>query len=402
MKPTIMVMPGTVWQIPLIKKIKEKGYKVAVVHPYENGPAFAYADEKVYSDIFDVETVLKEARRLNVSAVMSDECDIATQPLAYITTQLGLPSQGEMISRLYSDKSLMRDFCKQHGLPYPEYKVCATEKEAVDFFRALGRKMIIKPIDANSSRGVFTITSEQELHERFNETISFSHHRKVVICERYISGAEFSVDGIKTRNGHFCLAISEKQQCSYNENLDNYLFFSYDNEKYDYDRLRAINNEFVEKSMLPFGFTHAEYRCEDGEFYLLEIGARGGGNLISSHVVPAMTGIDNYSMLIDMFLGKAVDFPVKQDELRSSKVAVIEVFDTTEQGGVVKSISGTDFLDDSEDVIYYQLNFKVGDEIHRPTDGGNRLGFYIACCKDAATMQHLRNEIKSKFEIEYE
>ena len=154
--------------------------------------------------------------------------------------------------------------------------------------------------------------------------------------------------------------------------------------------------------MLPFGFNHAEYRYEDGEFYLLEIGARGGGNLISSHIVPAMTGIDNYSMLIDMFLGKSVTFPVKQDELKTEKVAVLEFFDTTKSGGVVKSVSGTKFLDDSKDVLYYQLNFKVGDEIHRPTDGGNRIGFYLACCKDVATMQSLRNEIKSKFEIEYE
>ena len=53
---------------------------------------------------------------------------------------------------------------------------------------------------------------------------------------------------------------------------------------YDYDRLREVNNRFVELSGLPFGFTHAEYRYENGEFYLLEIGARGGGGLLSADV----------------------------------------------------------------------------------------------------------------------
>ena len=42
-----MVLPGTIWQIPLIKKLKERGYRVAVVHPYPDAPAFKYADEIV-------------------------------------------------------------------------------------------------------------------------------------------------------------------------------------------------------------------------------------------------------------------------------------------------------------------------------------------------------------------
>ena len=402
MKNMIMVLPGTVWQISLIKRIKALGYKVAVVHPYENAPAFEYADEIVLADILDREKVLAEAKRLDVCAVMSDECDIATPTLAYVSSQLGVPSQGIDMAALYTDKSQMRDFCKQHCLPCPDYQVCTSLDEAIAFFRHLNYKMIIKPIDANSSRGVFTISSEKELRDKFEESISFSHHRKAVICERFISGAEFSVDGIMTPYGHFCLAISEKQQFSYNKNLDSYLYFSYDNENYDYDRLREIDTKYVEASGLPFGFTHAEYRYENGEFYLLEIGARGGGNLISSHIVPAMTGIDNYSMLVDMFVGNPLEKTLCQDDLKTSKVAVLNFFDTTEEGGVVKSVKGLDFLGSSKDVLYHQLNFKIGDRIQRPTDGGNRIGFYIACCENREVLSKLQDEIESKFSIEYE
>ena len=398
----IMVLPGTVWQIELIKKIKSLGYKVAVVHPYKDAPAFKYADEIVYEDILDQEAVLAAAKRLKVCAVMSDECDIATPTLAYVSSELGLPSQGIDMARLYTDKSCMRDLCYKHGLPCPSYKVCQNIDEALSFYRSLNRKMIIKPIDANSSRGVFTVESEQQLHEKFNDSIKYSHHKKAVICERYISGAEFSVDGIMTPYGHFCLAISEKQQFSYNKNLDKYLFFSYDNEKYDYDYLREIDTKYVEMSGLPFGFTHAEYRYEDGEFYLLEIGARGGGNLISSHIVPAMTGLDNYSLLIDMFVGNEVKVDFCQEDFRTDKVAVLNFFDTTEQGGVVKSVSGLDYLSQSENVLFYQMNFKIGDKIQRPTDGGNRIGFYIACCDSRFELEKLQNEIDSKFVIEYE
>lgn len=403
-----MVLPGTVWQIPLIKSLKKRGYRVAVVHPHRDAPAFEYADEIVYADILDGESVLKAAKRLNVVAVMSDECDIATPTLAYVSSQLGLPSQTEPMARLYTDKSKMRDFCRDNGLQCPEYQVCESIGEALAFFKKIERqstnehKMVIKPIDANSSRGVFTIDTEEQLKSLFDASIGFSHHRRAVICERYISGAEFSVDGIRMPDGHVCLAISEKQQFDYNRNLDKYLYFSDYNPRFDYDRLRMINNQFVDLSGLPFGFTHAEYRCENGEYYLLEIGARGGGNLISSHIVPALTGVDNYGLLIDMFVGNEVKEKICQDQLHTDKVAVLNMFDTTEEGGIVRSVRGTDFLDSRPEILFWKLNFKEGDRIQRPTDGGNRIGFYIACTENREAMNVLQHEIDESFVIEYE
>lgn len=396
----IMVLPGTVWQIPLIQQIKRLGYKALVVHPYENAPAFPYADEIILADILDQKACLEAARKWNICAVMSDECDIATPTLAYVSEQLGLPSQGQDMANLYTNKFLMREMCKKHKLPYPEYKLCYTLEEAVEFYKSLGTKMIIKPIDANSSRGVFTIESENDLRALFDESIKFAHHTKAVICERYLSGAEFSVDGIKMPNGHISLVISEKTQFAYNKNLDENLYFSYYSDKYDYDLLRQINDDFVNNSQLPFGFTHAEYRYEDGQFYLLEIGARGGGNLISSHIVPAMTGIENYSILIDQFVTGDTDKKIDVASIDKNRVAALVFFDTTENGGVVDKVDGVDVLNQA-DVLYYQFNFKSGDFIKRPTDGGNRIGFYVACCANQQLMDDLMTSIAQNVKIIY-
>lgn len=399
---TIMVLPGTMWQLQLMKKVKSLGYKLAVVHPVEGTPGFELADYKVLEDILDKDAVLAAAKRYNVCAVMSDECDIATPTLAYVSSKLGLPSQTEAMAQLYTDKSLMRDFCKEHRLPYPEYKVCENFEDALLFFRQLGKKMIIKPIDANSSRGVYSIYTEEDLKAHFEESICYSHHRHAVICERYITGTEFSVDGIRLPQGHVCLAISEKQQFAYNQNLDESLYFSYDNPKFNYDRMREIDNAFVEASNLPFGFTHAEYKYEDGEFYLLEIGARGGGVSISSHIVPAMTGLDNYQLLIDMFVGNPINTKIDVLALKTNKVAVLQFFDTTEKGGRVKDIKGLDYLANESHILFYKLNFGIGDEIHRPTDGGNRIGFYVAWAESREAMAKLQQDINANFEIIYE
>lgn len=397
----IMVLPGTVWQIPLIKRIKQSGYKVLVLHPYENAPAFSYADEIVLADILNKEACLDAARKWNVCAVMSDECDIATPTLAYVSEQLGLPSQGQEMADLYTNKYMMREQCRKFNLPYPEYQLCYSLDEAVAFFRTLGSKMIIKPVDANSSRGVYTIETEEDLVALFNQSIKYSHHVPAVICEKFISGAEFSVDGIKLPSGHVSLAISIKSQFSYNQNLDDKLYFSYKHDDYDYDLLRKINNQFVDQTDLPFGFTHAEYRYENGTFYLLEIGARGGGNLISSHIVPAMTGIDNYSILIEQFTSGTTEQQIDLEGINKDKAAALIFFDTTEEGGVVEKVDGVEFLANHPDILYYQFNFKEGDCIKRPTDGGNRIGFYVACCENKQALRDLMIAIENKVNIIY-
>ena len=80
----------------------------------------------------------------------------------------------------------------------------------MEAFHSFGKKMIMKPLDANSSRGVYSINHEEDVRLYFEDSISFSKKEKSILLEEYIEGTEFTVDGIKTANGHISLAISEK------------------------------------------------------------------------------------------------------------------------------------------------------------------------------------------------
>lgn len=398
----IMVLAGSFWQIPLIKKIKEKGYKVLDINPYKNSPAFEYADEYRMLDILNKEACLKCAQQEKVDAIMSEQCDIANPSVAYISERMGLNSMGSYYAELYTNKLKMREFCQEHGLSCPEFKICYNPQEALNFYRNLGKKMIIKPLDSNSSRGVFSINSEEELVKRFEETLSFSRIEKAVLCERYIEGKEFTIDGIKTQKGHVSLAISEKYHYEHNPNIACTLFFSHENPEYDYERLRAENDKYVNLTGLPFGLTHAEYKYEDGIFYLIEIGARGGGNLIGSDIVPLMSGVDNYSYLIEKTLGHLVNEEYKIDQNLWNRCAVLHFFDVPEKGGIVKAIHGLDFLEGNSNIIKYNLNFNIGDVIKKAENDSARIGYYIAYADSREELRELMNKIDNVFAIELE
>lgn len=395
-KKKIVVLPGAIWQVPIVDKIRKMGYLPVVVNPAADSPTFQYAHKIFQSDIFAKQNYIEDIRAMQVNAVLSDECDIATKLIAELSDELHLPSQGQDMAELYTNKVRMREFLRDHNLPCPAFQICYTLDEALVFYRNLNKQMIIKPIDSNSSHGVFTIHNEDELKLHFAEAQSFSREDKAVICEQYIYGTEFTVDGIMTPFGHTCLAISEKKHYAYNENIAYELFFSHDNPKFDYDLLRRTNDQFVNLSGLPFGLTHAEYKFQDGQFYLIEIGARGGGNLISAEIVPCMSGYDNYEALIKMALGeKDIKQPSVSPELQN-RCAVLEFFDAPGKGGVVKEIQGEELLKNNPQVLSYKFNFKVGDTIRQAICDTARIGFYIAYADSREELKQLMQEIQNK------
>lgn len=397
----IMVLAGSKWQIPITKKIAEMGHHPYVVNLYEDSPAFKYAYKFGVMDILDKEACLNFAQENEVDAIISEECDIAMPVVAYLAEQIGAASQGTDKISYFTNKFEMREFCRQHGLKYPEYRKCHRLEEAQEFYRELNSKIIIKPLDSNSSRGVYTIDSIEELPHLFEKSMSFSKVEKCVIAERYIEGTEFTIDGIKTPDRHYTMAISEKKHYPHNMNIAYELYFSHNNDKFDYGKLREINDKYINLTGLPFGLTHAEYKYENGEFYLIEIAARGGGNLISSDIVPIMTGIDNYRYLIECTLGNIRNEAFVVDEALRNRCCVLHFFDVEGKGGKVKDIILPELFDDKR-IKCWELNFKAGDVIEKAEDDSKRIGYYIAYAENKQDLDKMIAKIDKEFKIIFE
>ena len=397
----ILVLPGTQWQVPLIEKIQEMGHQVLVVNPDPNAPGMKEADQVLVSDIFDKERVVAFGRDQKIGAVMSDECDIAMNLVAELGKTFNVPTLDEESAALYTDKFLMREFSKKHGLRYPEYKFCKTVDDAVALLKEINRPIIIKPLDSNASHGVFKCTTEEEVRKHFDESMSFSRVEKSVLAERFIVGTEFTIDGVKTPHGHYTMAISEKKHFAHNESIANELLFSHYNPQFDYDKLRATNDAFVMKSNLLFGFTHAEYKYEDGEFYLIEIAARGGGNMISSCITQYMTGYDTYRYLVECATGNVHDEDFSLRPEYKDRAAVLKFFETPGGGGKVREIKGLDYIENEPDIKHYRLNFKIGDTIENALNDSVRIGFYIVCSENIQILREVINNVEKNFQIIY-
>lgn len=395
----ILLLPGSAMQIPLIKKLKEKGHYVKSLHPVDNFPTQPYSDEYALVDILNLPKCLEIAKDFEPNVVLSEECDIAMPTIAYLSKELKLSSLSEADAALYTDKSLMREFCKEHSILSPAFRKCTNTLEAKEFFRSQHGKCILKPLNSNCSKGVFIIEKENDIDQYWEESICFSKCENALLIEQYIEGVEFTVDGIVTPAGHKSLAISEKRHYDYNPSIAYELFFSNHNDNYDYEELRKINNYFVDCSTLPIGFfTHAEYKYMDGKFYLIEIGARGGGNYISSDIVPIMSGVENYEYMIDVLVEGKTKEDIRIDGALYDRCALLYFFDVP-CSGVVKEIQGLDVLAKNPNVIRYELHFKIGDTIQRANNDSARVGYYIAYAENKTTLRALMEQINETFKI---
>lgn len=398
-KKNILVLPGTLWQVQLVKTIKEMGHKAYVVHPSPDSPCLPYADGFLEEDIFHNDEIIKYGRQHCIDAVMSDECDIAMPLIASYSNQLGAISIDSSSAYLYTNKYAMREFCKLHGLKTPEYRLCKTIEDTVSFLKEMKKPIILKPLDSNASHGIHKVSTEKEIYEKFLETISFSRGEKAILAERFIEGTEFTVDGIKTCSSHYTLAISQKKHYKHNINIANELYFSHFNRCFDYKKLKSINDDFVLKSNLPYGLTHAEYKYENGDFYLIEIAARGGGNMISSVITQFMSGYNTYHYLIDCYTTGAYEKDFSIPSSHTNRVAILKFFETPSNGGIVESIKGIDYLQNTKSIVFFKLNFKIGDLIVNAPNDSARIGFYIACAESEEQLKKTVETVNKEFKI---
>ena len=136
---------------------------------------------------------------------------------------------------------------------------------------------------------------------------------------------------------------------------------------------------------------HAEAKLMDGKAYLMEIGARLGGDFISTELTHLSTGIDMVAAAINCALG--IEPCLEPTEEKHG--VCIRYF--CPKPGKLVNISNTEVLND-ERVYLWEIYHKEGDMIPEVTSSLCRSGHVIVTEKDApsaiAYAESLLNEVK--------
>ncbi|MBS6922635.1 MAG: ATP-grasp domain-containing protein [Lachnospiraceae bacterium] len=365
MKKILIVGAGFL-QVPLIKKAKECGLYTIAVDGDQNAPGFFYADEWECIDITDETQCLEYAKEKEINGVITAATDYGILTVARIAETMNLPGISYEIAKTVKNKYLIRKKISQNKeLQFFELD---TEEKALQLREQIRYPVIVKPCDGSGSKGVEKVENRDGLLEAFQEAYRFSKSKKVLV-EDFFVGKEYGAD-IFVHDGMVeVMALLGKHitpEPDYAE-LGHYYPSGLKNEKEIKEKLRQA----VESLGITHGAVNMDYLVNGEEIFIVDLGARMGGNIIYSHIIPEATGRDYAKEMIMQAVGESTNHqPFHKNMAVATRLLALTP-------GVIEKLPDFSHIEAKYGVeIFHHL--KVGDTIHKyhtNLDGG---GYILA------------------------
>jgi biotin carboxylase len=230
---------------------------------------------------------------------------------------------------------------------------------------------IIKPVDSTMSRGFKYLNDSRDVTEEVLEkSRSFSKTNQIII-QTFMPGDMVTLEGVCSGGKHKTLAAGFKKE-SFKVGITSGVEYPADFDPEMLDYIIKENDRYVESSGLSFGLTHAEYIVAPHAYWLLEIGARGGGAGITDKIVPWVSGVDVYDILHRSLMGEVVDVKALRPLNRHASLRYYE------RHQPINWEDNTDKIMEVSGVAEYRHNFLGEQYVSDPYDTRYSMGIYLA------------------------
>lgn len=379
-----IILGGTEDHIRLIELLKGKGYDTILVDYLDNPVAKGISDIHIKASTIDKESVLKIAKEQKAKLVIATCIDSALSTAAFVSEKLGLPFHIDYSTSLaLTDKTKMKTIFAEQNIPTSSFIILnELNKQKIDSLRY---PLVIKPADANSSKGVTKVNNWLEVTNAFFTAQEISKNKKVVI-EEFISGEELSVDVMVTDGEAQIILITENIKSKLNENVFTIIQSKFSKEKsIELEKpIKEIANKIATAFKIKNGPLLIQLINKNGELNVIEFSSRIGGGS-KHHYIKAITKYDILNDFINVIeTGKSTGTNLQYQ----ANFASIHYCYT--KPGVICSYGGFKSLLDENVIdqlfIYKPTNTKI---LQNTTSSDRPLGYLITAENE--------NELLEKF-----
>ena len=307
-----LVVAGGIPQIALIQELKDRGVITVLVDGSATPVALPYPDKFYNVNVFDIDAVKNIALKEKVDFLITVCADQVLLVVAQISEMLGLPWYIDyQTAKRVSDKKLMKKIFVENDIPTSKYVVM--DEFDIEKTMSLSYPLIVKPVDAYSSKGVKKVQTKNELKAAFMEARNISRSKNVIV-EEYFEGEEISVDLFVEDGKAHVLCISNSDKIKDDEH------FAIFRGRHPVQASEEIKDEVASVSQKiadAFEIKNAPMLVQmltDGKkVTVLEFCARTGGAmkwLLIQHV----SGVDVIKAVIDLTMGVKPDIHIRKPE----------------------------------------------------------------------------------------
>ena len=390
-KRRILIIGASILQLPAILKAKEMGLCVGVVDYNPNAIGVPYADEYFNVSTIDVEGVTIVAQKFHPDGIMTLATDMPVRSIAAAGAACGLPCVSAETALKATDKAEMIKAFEAHGVEHPWYYIVGNKAEYAKAFNKISFPCILKPTDNSGSRGVVLVHDCAELDSAYRYAQNESRNGAVII-EEYLEGPEFSVEIMVIDGEPYVLQITDKLTTGAPHFVEmGHSQPSMQNMETQ-EKIRNLAVRAVKAIGIQTGPAHVEIILTREGPKMVELGARMGGDCITTHLVPLSTGIDFTKATIDMSFGITPDISPKFN--RGSAIRFI-----SPPVGVIKQIIGEQEAREVPGIKEVCIECVLGQNVGKIENSASRIGYVIAQGETAEEAVHACNKALSRIHI---
>jgi biotin carboxylase len=253
--------------------------------------------------------------------------------VAEVGQRMGLTALSPQAAARATDKRLMREAFRASGAPSPRTHLIHSLAEARVAAESLGYPAVLKIGRGSGSRGIYRVHDSDAMQAAYIRCRDWQKEGALLL-EEWVDGEEVSVEGYCTDRDQFTVAITDK-----------FLFPGVSPVEVGHCqpsthaplREQQIHSS-VQAGLSALDLTwcafHAEIKVSTKGAQLIEIGARLGGDRISTHLTPLSTGVNLVRVAILLALGERPQY-----QRIWERAACVRYFDV-QRAGTLRGVLG--------------------------------------------------------------
>lgn len=393
----LMILGAGMLQTFVIKRAHDMGIFSVAADMDENAVGFRFADEKAVVNIVDEAACLDYARRVGIDGVLTAATDYGVLAASTVSQQLGLRGLPYAVARTVKNKYEVRRAVNDIYNGNFQFFEITHQGELCGLKDKIQFPVMVKPCDGSGSKGAGRADGFDALTVQCKEAFSKSLCGRVLI-ESFVTGQEYGVESFVCDGKVYVLAVMKKYMTAppYYAELGH---------SYPCGLCKELEGKIISTAEniikilgITFGSVNMDILLtEQGIPYVVDIGARMGGNLIGSHIIPYGTGIDYIGNMIKAHLGEETDFSSDRKQIVSTAILAL-----TE--GRIRSLPDFEKLRKQPNVIDIVFNKRIGDTIRTYKNNLDGCGYVVTTGNTEAEAHELafslRDEIDRAIERE--
>ncbi|WP_018306906.1 ATP-grasp domain-containing protein [Desulfitobacterium hafniense] len=373
----LLILGGSNTQLNSVLRAKEKGHTVIVADYYEDAPGKKFADHGELTSTFDVEGCLSIARNYEIDGILTVGTDQPVLTCAKVANELGLPFfLGTEQAKAVTHKKVMKNSFEENKIPSAEFRFIDNDFHN-DELKELRFPLVIKPLDSQGQRGVYKVSSLQQIRSLLPDVLSYSRENEILV-EEFYEGQEITLSGWVRDGRTHILTVTDRQTISRDLHIGICIAHHFPS-KYlstDYEEIKELTDKIVKAFRIENGPIYFQMLIGPEGIKVNEIACRLGG-AYEDELLPVLTGVDILEMLIHHATGHEVDYsPLERYDLnKNTNHAAVQMLFT--KPGTIGMMTPMNEIMALPGAISGRYNYHIGSTVQEIQNATQRVGYMI-------------------------